>query len=301
MAERGRRGRGCSAGRRDAALSVSPERRGTTYVVTKTVRDMGGAQYPILTRSNYAEWEVVVKVMMKACGLRKAAIIGADNEQEDQMAMEAILKAVPSEFAITLGTKKTTKEAWETLTTMRLGNDRVRKARAQQLRRDYEALTFNDGETVEDFALRLSTMVSQLASLGDIISEPTAQIALSIETMLDKDILTIEEVMGWLKAVEDRLKEAPALTTAPLRTRSSGRRVGGSPKQGKVPWFHTEAAEADVVAEQEAAEKAAEADAAGAAAAAAEDASGRTSASTAAKQGTGSATARSLYTNTKVE
>jgi hypothetical protein len=35
-------------------------------MVKKIVRDIGNAQFPILTRSNYAEWEVVVKVMLKA-------------------------------------------------------------------------------------------------------------------------------------------------------------------------------------------------------------------------------------------
>ena len=31
-----------------------------TYVVKKIVRDVGNAQFPVLTRSNYAEWEEVV-------------------------------------------------------------------------------------------------------------------------------------------------------------------------------------------------------------------------------------------------
>ena len=34
----------------------------------KTVRDIGGAQYPMLTRTNYAEWVVLMKVMLKAVG-----------------------------------------------------------------------------------------------------------------------------------------------------------------------------------------------------------------------------------------
>ena len=39
-----------------------------------------------------------------------------------------------------------------------------------------------------------------------------AQIALSIETLLDMSTLSIEDVTGWLKAVEDRA-EAPARMT----------------------------------------------------------------------------------------
>jgi hypothetical protein len=37
---------------------------------------------------------------------------------------------------------------------MQLGDERIREARAQLLRQDYEAITFHDGETVE-FVLRL--------------------------------------------------------------------------------------------------------------------------------------------------
>jgi hypothetical protein len=100
--------------------------------------------------------------------------MGAADEQEDRMAMEGILKAVPPEFITTLGEKDTTKEAWESLKTMRQSGDRVRKAKAQQLRREYEAVAFRDGEAVKDFALRLTTMVGQLGQLGDTISEEEA-------------------------------------------------------------------------------------------------------------------------------
>jgi len=131
-----------------------------TYVVKKTLRDVGGAQYSMLTRTNYAEWVVLMKVMLKARRLWAAVTVGAADEEDDQSAMEAILKSVPTEYVVTLGAKNSAKEAWESLETMRLGGDRVRKAKAQQLRREYEAIAFRDGEAIEDFALRFSTLVS---------------------------------------------------------------------------------------------------------------------------------------------
>ena len=98
--------------------------------------------------------------------------------------------------------------------------------KAQQLRREYEAIAFRDGEAIEDFALRLTSLVSQLAQVGVDIGEEEAvakylrvvpprfaQIALSIETLLGMSTLSIEEVTRRLKAVEDRA-EAPARTTA---------------------------------------------------------------------------------------
>ncbi|XP_072150391.1 uncharacterized protein [Setaria viridis] len=217
MAERGRGRRPASLGRRP---SLSPA---VFFVVKKTVQDIGGAQYPILTRSNYAEWEV----MMKARGLWRSVSVGTNDEQEDQMTIEAILKGVPTEFFVALGSKETAKEAWDSLKTMCLDNNRVRKVKAQQLHREYEAITFRDGEAVEDFALRLMTMVSQLGSLGDTITEEEAvtkflrvvpsrfaQIAMSIETLLELSKLTIEDIVGRLKVVEDCVVDAPAHASA---------------------------------------------------------------------------------------
>jgi hypothetical protein len=80
-------------------------------VVKKTIRDIGGAQFPILTRTNYAEWEVVVKVMLKARSIWKVVSFGTDNEEEDHLAMEAILKTVPAEYRVTLGSKDSALEA----------------------------------------------------------------------------------------------------------------------------------------------------------------------------------------------
>jgi hypothetical protein len=77
----------------------------------------------MLTRTNYTEWSVLMKVILKARRLWAAVTMGVIDEDEDQMAMEAILKLVPSEYITTLGDKDNAKEAWECLETMRLGGD----------------------------------------------------------------------------------------------------------------------------------------------------------------------------------
>jgi hypothetical protein len=48
--------------------------------------------------------------------------------------MEAILAFVPQEYQEPLGAKKTAKEAWDAIAAMRIGSDRAKKAKAQQLR-----------------------------------------------------------------------------------------------------------------------------------------------------------------------
>ena len=125
--------------------------------------------------------------------------------------MEAIVAAVLTEYKEPLGVKKTAKEVWEAIAAMRVGSDRAKKATAQLLKQEYANLKFKDGESVEDFSLRLQSLISKLRSHGVTIDEEEAvskylhsvpakyiHIALSIETMLDLSILTIEYVTGHL-------------------------------------------------------------------------------------------------------
>ncbi|WVZ57632.1 hypothetical protein U9M48_007993 [Paspalum notatum var. saurae] len=135
---------------------------------------------------------------------------------EDRMALDIICSAAPPEMISTLAVKSTAKEAWETLKTMRIGDERIRKTAAQKLQREYETLAFRDGESVENFTLRLTGIVAQLQTLGDPeppnkviarylrVAQPRyKQLVISIETLLDVSTLTVEEITGRLKAAEE--------------------------------------------------------------------------------------------------
>jgi hypothetical protein len=57
------------------------------------------------------------------------------------------------------------------LKTMRIGDNRVREARRQKLRKEFDAMAFKSGENVEDFTMRMSSLVSELQSLDDSTTE----------------------------------------------------------------------------------------------------------------------------------
>ncbi|CAD6225129.1 unnamed protein product [Miscanthus lutarioriparius] len=92
-----------------------------------------------------------------------------------------------------MANKPTAKAAWDALKTRHIGVDRVRKARAQTLRQEFNGLTFKEGETVDDFAYRITKITDQLAILGDAYEE-------------EKIIRSLPRgVGGRLKAIEERL------------------------------------------------------------------------------------------------
>jgi hypothetical protein len=55
---------------------------------------------------------------------------------------------------------------WESLVLCNVGVDRVRKAKASTLNHKFDSLTFEAGESIDDFGTHLSRITIQLAVLG---------------------------------------------------------------------------------------------------------------------------------------
>ncbi|XP_066360868.1 uncharacterized protein [Miscanthus floridulus] len=155
------------------------------------------------------------------------AVVDDDAEYgDDRNALDAICSGVPPEMVPVLVAKNTAKEAWEAIKTFRIGDDRVRKATAQNLRAEYESIALRDGEPIEDFALRMTGIVQRLATLGDpepdekvvakylrVVRPRYKQLVILIETLLDISQLSIEEVTGRLKA-DDDVEPSPPQTVS---------------------------------------------------------------------------------------
>jgi hypothetical protein len=144
----GRRGHGRRGGRVTSVSPLPHRGRHCDVVVERVVEKVastGPANYPLLTKSNYNQRALLMRIKMEVRGLWEAVETGDADFQVDRMALDAICSAVPAEMITSLATKELALEAWESIKTMRSGDDRIRKASAQKLRREYEILDFRDG------------------------------------------------------------------------------------------------------------------------------------------------------------
>jgi hypothetical protein len=71
--------------------------------------------YPGLTRTNYSELALVMRVNLQAAGLWDIIGKGTGDYQEDRNALAALLRAVPQEMQGGLVVKESVKEAWEAI------------------------------------------------------------------------------------------------------------------------------------------------------------------------------------------
>ena len=107
----------------------------------RLVPTAGPANYPMLTKTNYNEWSLLMKIKLEARCLWNAVDPGEVEFHVDRMALDAICSAVPPEMVASIATKPSARAAWNAIRTMRVGDDRVRKSSAQRVRRQYEELT----------------------------------------------------------------------------------------------------------------------------------------------------------------
>jgi hypothetical protein len=136
--------------------------------VVHVIREFGGPA-SMLTKTNYTQWSLVMKLKMQARNLWSAIEPGGVSMQEGHMALDAITSAVPTEMVASLVAKNSALEAWNAVKERRVGSDQVQKTEAQCLLRQFENIHFNDGEGVDDFTLRLLNIVTALETVGETI------------------------------------------------------------------------------------------------------------------------------------
>ena len=86
-------------------------RRERVLVERQVVKEIGNTGWPMLTKTNYAEWSAMMKVMLRPRGLWEPVNHDNASEHEDMMAMEAICKSVPADMVVMMANKESAKAA----------------------------------------------------------------------------------------------------------------------------------------------------------------------------------------------
>ncbi|XP_074342806.1 uncharacterized protein LOC141680495 [Apium graveolens] len=102
---------------------------------------------------------------------------------------------------------------------MSQGEDKVKQAKVQTLKAEFEALTMKEADQIDDFYMKINGIVSNIRALGEPVAESYMvkkllravppkflQIASTLEQFGNLETLSIEEAVGALKAHEERLR-----------------------------------------------------------------------------------------------
>jgi hypothetical protein len=98
---------------------------------------------------------------------------------------------------------------------MRVGDDCDKSVSLQCLLKEYENVTFRNGESVNDFTMHINGLIASLRELGEemedsrvvrkilhVIPKKLRQVRVAIEMLADLDTMTVEQLVGRLCAVD---------------------------------------------------------------------------------------------------
>ena len=91
--------------------------------------------------------------------------------------------------------KKTSKEIWDSTRRKYQGSTRVKRAQLQAVRRDFEILQMQKGETMNDYIGKVISLASKMRMHGDSITDVAVveKILRSLTSKLDYTVCSIEE------------------------------------------------------------------------------------------------------------
>ncbi|KAG7584577.1 Integrase catalytic core [Arabidopsis suecica] len=174
---------------------------------------------PMLTSTNYTFWTIRMTMALRVHKVWEAIEPGSEDVDKNNMASALLLQSIPEALTLQVGKLNTAKKIWDAIKSRNLGADRVKDARLQTLMGDFERIKMKETEKIDDFAGRLSELQTKSASLGHDIEEPKLvkkflnglprkryiHIIAALEQVLDLNSTTFEDIVGRLKAYEERI------------------------------------------------------------------------------------------------
>ena len=187
---------------------------------------------PLFDGSNYSFWKIRMQAFIKSLGydVWETVRVGynattvpndtaskklADNDSKAQNALFSGL--VDSELVKVIACK-TAKEIWDKLQSIHEGDEKIKEAKLQTHRSQFESLLMEESENVDSYMQRVNGVTNDIRGLGEEIKEPVivkkvlrsllprfdSKVS-AIEEAKDLNTFTMDELHGSLTAYEMRI------------------------------------------------------------------------------------------------
>jgi len=129
------------------------------------------------------------------------------NKKKDSKSLYFLYQAVHENVFPRIAVAKRSKEAWETLKIAYQGMEKVKTAKLQLLRRDFETLCMKESDNIDSFFTHVIGLVTQIRSHGDILKERriVEKLLKILPSRFDVIVTTIEETKDLTNFLVDEL------------------------------------------------------------------------------------------------
>jgi len=181
--------------------------------------------FPSLTATNYTSWCIRAQAIMEDQGWWEVVELLEGTSAEKQSEMVAgkdrklrshLLQCLPNDLLMQVATKKSGKEVWDSLKARFVGAVRVRDARLQTLKSEFDGLKMKEEESLDQYTGKLTAMSVKYSNLGgtlddaalvkklfDTVPDRYINVIAEIEQFYDLSKLSFDEAIGRLKAFEE--------------------------------------------------------------------------------------------------
>jgi hypothetical protein len=200
---------------------------------------------PLFNGTNFAFWKVRMRTYIMALGadvwdvvdtgyVKLVVLANKDDKLEfsfNTKAMNAILSGLAEEEFVKVMHLGIAKEMWDKLISSYEGNEKVKDAKIQTYKIQFEQLKMKEDETIGKYFLRVEEMVNAMKSLGEKIEECSLVQKIlrslpdrfnpkvsAIEELNDLKTLEFDQLLGTLTAYEMRIfKDKPSSREASFK------------------------------------------------------------------------------------
>ncbi|XP_019087687.1 PREDICTED: uncharacterized protein LOC109127454 [Camelina sativa] len=175
----------------------------------------------MLSSSNYIVWSMRMKIALKVNKVWETIDPNTKDEEKNNMAIALLFQSIPEALILQVGDLDTSKGFWEAIKARHIGAERVKEARLQTLMAEFDRIKMRETDTINVFVGKLSEIASKSVSLGETIDETKLvkkflkclprkkyiHIVASLEQVLDLNSISFKDIVGRLKAYEERICE----------------------------------------------------------------------------------------------